>query len=268
MERPSWVPEGVDLSRPNAARVYDYYLGGSHNFAADREMAEHAIELWPELPALIGANRSFLRRAVRSLARAGVHQFLDLGSGIPTVGNVHEIAQQAAPDSSVVYVDSDPVAVAHSRHILADDDRTAVIQADLREPARLLSHPTVCDLLDWERPVALLMVAVLHFVPDSDNPAGIVTQYRDALFSGSYLVLSHASQDGHEQTATQHQTLYSRTATPMTMRTRPEITALLEGFDLLDPGLVHPPLWRPDSEEQRAPDRSDLVGYAAVGRRG
>ncbi|RCW38468.1 S-adenosyl methyltransferase [Halopolyspora algeriensis] len=265
MERPSWVSEDVDLTRPNAARVYDYYLGGFHNFAVDREMGERAIEMWPSLPTLIRANRDFLGRAVRFLAQSGIRQFLDLGSGVPTVGNVHEIARRTAPDSSVVYVDSDPVAVAHSRHLLADDERATIVQADLREPEQLLANPELDGLLDWNQPIALLMVAVLHFVPDSDDPAGLVARYRDALAPGSYLALSHASQDGHEQAAAEHQTLYSRTETPMTMRTRTEIAVLLDGFELVEPGLVHPPLWRPDRTGESAPGREEMAGYAAVG---
>src|SRR4051795_4391533 len=146
MHRPRWIPEEVDLSRPSAARVYDYYLGGSHNLEVDRRLAREAISLWPELPEIMQANRAFLRRAVRYLAGRGITQFLDIGSGIPTVGNVHQAAQQADPEARVVYVDSDPIAGAHSRAILAGDERTAVVQADLREPDALLEHPAVTDM--------------------------------------------------------------------------------------------------------------------------
>ena len=141
MERPAWAPAELDLDRPNAARMYDYYLGGSHNFAVDRELAGRVLEAWPDMPRAAQANRAFLRRAVRFLADQGVRQFLDIGSGIPTVGNVHEVAQAAAPDARVVYVDTDPVAVAHSRAILAGDPQTAVVQADGRDPVGLLAHP-------------------------------------------------------------------------------------------------------------------------------
>ena len=261
-----WSPE-IDAQRPNAARVYDYYLGGSHNFAVDREMAEQAIALWPELPVLIHANRSFLRRAVKFLVGQGIRQFLDLGSGIPTVGNVHEIAQGEAPESRVVYVDTDPVAVAYSRHLLEGNSTAATIQADLRQPGQVLDDPVIGDLLDLAKPVAVLMVAVLHFVPDSDSPAGIVARYRHVMAPGSYLVLSHASQVGQQEKAALHEKLYSRTTTPMTMRTPDEISEFMRGFDLVAPGLVHPAQWRPDPGDEVPEDPAKLVGYAAVGRR-
>jgi hypothetical protein len=265
-ERPGSSGGDIDLERPNAARVYDYYLGGSHNFAVDRQMAAQAIADWPNLPTIIGANRAFLRRVVRFLVDAGIRQFLDLGSGIPTVGNVHEVAQRASPDTRVVYVDIDPVAVAHSRLILAGDRRTTAIRADLRRPAQLLTDTEVCRLLDLSQPVAVLMVAVLHFVPDTDDPAGIIASYRDAIAPGSYLALSHATHDGQPEQAAPHQALYARTATPMTMRSYGEITKLLDGFDLIEPGVVRLPLWRPDPGSE-VPDRPDrFAGYAAVGR--
>jgi hypothetical protein len=176
MHRPSWVPAEVDLSRPSAARVYDYYLGGSHNLEVDRRMAREAISLWPDLPAIMQSNRAFLRRSVRYLAGQGITQFLDIGSGIPTVGNVHEAAQQADPRARVVYVDSDPVAVAHSRAILAGDEHTAVVHADLREPETFLEDPTARATLDLDQPIAVLMVAVLHFVSDEDDPFGAVAR--------------------------------------------------------------------------------------------
>src|SRR6478672_8344901 len=166
MSRPEWAPSGIDLSRPSAARVYDYYLGGSHNFAVDRKMADEAIRLWPELPAMMQANRSFLRRAVTYLSSQGISQFLDIGSGIPTVGNVHEIAQRENPTARVVYVDNDPVAVTHSRAILAQTAGATVIEADLRHPNEIVDDPQVRALIDASRPMALLLVAVLHFVPE------------------------------------------------------------------------------------------------------
>src|SRR3954466_11323572 len=160
MHRPNWVPAEVDLSRPSAARVYDYYLGGSHNLEVDRRLAREAISLWPELPEIMQNNRAFLRRAVRYLAAEGITQFLDIGSGIPTVGNVHQAAQQARPGARVVYVDNDPVAVAHSRAILAGEEHTAVVHADLRAPETLLEDQTLRATLDLAPPLAVLMVAV------------------------------------------------------------------------------------------------------------
>lgn len=261
------LPEGVDSERPNAARVYDYYLGGSHNFAVDRELGEQAIARWPALPVIIQANRDFLRRAVRFLVDQGIRQFLDLGSGVPTVGNVHEIAQRAAQDARVVYVDVDPIAVAYSKQLLADNARATVVQADLRDPAAVLAEPSVRELLDFDQPVAVLMVAVLHFVSDDNDPAGIVSAYREAIVAGSYITLSHASQEGNKNEAEEHRELYERTPTPMTMRTREEIGALLSGLDLVEPGLVHPAEWRPDPARRPDMEPESLSGYAAVGRR-
>jgi hypothetical protein len=265
--RPEWAPYGVDLDRPNAARVYDYYLGGAHNFAADRAMANQALADWPELPLIMRANRAFLRRAVRFLVDAGVRQFLDLGSGIPTAGNVHSVARAAAPDSRVVYVDIDPVAVAHSRAILRDDPRVVAAQADLRDPAAVLDLVRREGWLDLSQPVAVLMVAVLHFVPDSDDPGGIIAGYREAVAPGSYLAICHASADGQGERAEKHRVMYARTPTPMTMRAREQIDALLKGFEPVPPGLVHMTLWRPDDEEDLPANAGNFPGYAAVALR-
>jgi hypothetical protein len=245
MERPDWAPAGIDLDRPSAARVYDYYLGGFHNFAADREMGRQAVEMWPHLPRIMQANRAFLRRAVTFAAGQGVRQFLDLGSGIPTAGNVHEVAQGIAPDARVVYVDNDPVAVAHSRSILDADPQTIVVEADARDPGTVLSDPMVAAALDFDRPVAILMVALLHFFSDEDRPGEVIAKYRDAAPTGSYLVLSHASAEGPPGRAAGHRDLYRRTATPMTMRSREQVVSFFQGFDLVDPGVVYLPLWRP-----------------------
>jgi SAM-dependent methyltransferase len=263
-----WAPAEVDLTRPNAARVYDYYLGGSHNFAIDRQMAQQAIDLWPDVPMIVRANRAFLRRAVGQLIRAGVRQFLDLGSGIPTVGSVHELAQADDPQARVVYVDVDPVAVQHARAILSGNPRTGVIRADLRHPDLVLAHRHLHRLLDLDQPVAVLMVAVLHFIPDADDPARVVAAYRDALAAGSYLVVSHATADGQRpDRAAEHRRLYARTATPMTMRSHDQIADLLHGWDLLDPGLVRLPLWHPDPDDKIPPNPDAFAGYAALGHK-
>ncbi|MFL6128770.1 MAG: SAM-dependent methyltransferase [Mycobacteriales bacterium] len=267
MDRPEWAPVGIDLDRPAAARVYDFYLGGFHNFAADREMGRQAIAMWPELPEIMQANRGFLRRAVRFLAGAGIRQFLDLGSGIPTVGNVHEIAQRATPGARVVYVDNDPVAVEHSRAILAGDERTAVVHADLRDPDSVLADPALTGLLDLDRPVAVLMVAVLHFVPEEADPAGLVARFRDATPAGSYLAVSHATAGERPDRAAEHRGLYQRTATPMTMRTRAQIARLFDGYELVDPGLVYLPEWRPEPGGPAVENPERFTGLAGVGRK-
>jgi len=262
--RPDWAPYGVDLDRPNAARVYDFYLGGAHNFAIDRQMAAQALAGWPELPLIMRANRAFLRRAVRFLARSGVRQFLDLGSGIPTVGNVHEVARAEEPSARVVYVDIDPVAVAHSRAILDGDPRVTPIQADLRSPADVLDLAAREGGLDLTQPVAVLLVAVLHFVPDSDDPGRVMAEYRDGTAPGSAIAICHATADGQGERADEHRALYARTPTPMTMRSHADVSRLLAGYELVEPGLVYMSQWRPDDEDLPARPE-DYPGYAAVG---
>nr|WP_232247784.1 SAM-dependent methyltransferase [Kitasatospora azatica] len=255
----------MDLDRPAAARVYDYYLGGSHNFAADREMARKAIEMWPDLPLIMRANRAFLRRSVTFLAEQGFTRFLDIGSGIPTFGAVHEVARQIQPDSRVVYVDKDPVAVAHSRLLLQDDKLSAVVDADLTNPEDLLSRPEVVELLAPGEPVALLLVAVLHFVTDEQDPEGILATLRDALPSGSALAICHASLEGRPDQAETHQALYNRTPTPMTMRAADRINRFFDGFELVEPGVVYLPQWRPDEPAAVGEHPERMVGLVGVG---
>ncbi|OLB75879.1 MAG: hypothetical protein AUI14_20190, partial [Actinobacteria bacterium 13_2_20CM_2_71_6] len=196
MTRPDWAPQEIDINVPSAARMYDYYLGGAHNFAADRELAEQALRAMPDGRFLARTNRAFLRRAVRFLARAGIRQFLDIGSGIPTAGNVHEVAKQVTPDARVAYVDIDPVAVSHAQALLAADPRTGALRGDLRRPDRILADPALGAIVDLDQPVAVLLLAVCHFVPDSDDPAGIIAQLRAALAPGSHLVISHGTDEG------------------------------------------------------------------------
>ena len=265
MTRPAWAPQDVDIDRPSAARVYDYYLGGSHNFAVDREMARQAIADWPDLPRIMQANRAFMRRAVRYCAAQGIDQFLDVGSGIPTVGNVHEVAQVAAPGARVVYVDIDAVAVAHSCALLADDEHTGVVHADFLDVDAVLDDPVTRSVLDLDRPVALLAVALLHFVSDERHPATALARYRDALAPGSHLALSHASADAAPERADEHVALYRRTATPMSMRPRDQVARFFDGFRLLEPGVVGIPFWRPDGPLPAEAERNP--GYAGVGRR-
>lgn len=266
MERPTWAPDELDLDRPNAARMYDYYLGGSHNFAVDRELAGRALEVWPDMPRSAQANRAFLRRAVRFLAQQGVRQFLDIGSGIPTVGNVHEIAQEVAPDARVVYVDLDPIAVTHSSALLAPDPRTTVVRADGTEPERLLTDPAVTAQLDLSRPVGLLMFAVLHFVQDAADPRGILRRYAALLAPGSWLALSHGTMEDAPDTAAMVR-LYTGTPTPLRPRDRAEVTELLADVALVEPGVVFVPEWRPDEDDEPEDGRWTSL-YGAVGRLG
>jgi hypothetical protein len=267
VRRENWTPGWIDLDTPNAARMYDYYLGGSHNFPADREAAREAIGLWPELPAIMRANRSFLRRAVQYLAGEGISRFLDIGSGIPTLGPVHEVAREDDPQARVVYVDRDPVAVAHSRLLVADDPLIKVVEADLTEPEDLLAQPEVKELLRPGEPVGVLLVAVLHFVTDAQDPHRLVGALRDAIPPGSALVLCHASLEGRPDQAGPHQQIYARTATPLTMRSREQITAFFDGFELVDPGVVFLPEWRPDLPESIEAHPERMTGLVGVGRR-
>ena len=194
-DEPARVPPGSDPQRANVARVYDYLLGGSHNFLADQDLGRAMAAVDPNIRAIARANRAFLGRAVRFLAGAGIRQFLDIGSGIPTQGNVHEVAHQADPGARVVYADLDPVAIAHSTAILADNDNAAIIEGDLRESAKILAHPASRQLIDFSQPAGLLLVAVLHFISDAEDPWRIVATLREALAPGSYLVLCHATNE-------------------------------------------------------------------------
>lgn len=246
MERPTWAPPEVDLDRPSPARIYDYMLGGSHNFAVDREMAEQVLAAAPQVRLAAHANRAFLRRAVEYLVGAGIRQFLDIGSGVPTVGNVHEVAKRRAGDTRVVYVDIDPVAVAHSEAIVAGDPNVAVLRADARDPDSILDHPVVTGLLDLERPVAVLLVGLLHFIPDAADPIRMLGRYLGRVPSGSYLVISQVTKPERltpEQQAASDR--YQQT-TPVALRTPAEIAAFFTGLDLVEPGLVDSFEWRPE----------------------
>jgi S-adenosyl methyltransferase len=267
MQRPAWAPQGIDLDRPSAARMYDYYLGGSHNFAIDRHAAEQAMAMWPDLPLIMQANRAFLRRAVRFLVAQGITQFLDIGSGIPTVGNVHEVAQEADSGSRVVYVDIDPVAVAHSRAILAGNPLATVVHGDARDPNRLLELSEVQRLLDFRQPVAVLLIAVLHFVPDDADAYQLVRRLRDAITPGGYIAISHASAEGRPAESASHTQLYARTSTPMMMRSRSDIERLFEGLQIVEPGVVYLPLWRPESPDEVDEHPERFTGFAGVGRK-
>ncbi|PRY32698.1 SAM-dependent methyltransferase [Umezawaea tangerina] len=268
-ERPKWVPGDIDLERPSVARVYDYWLGGAHNFAADRAVANRTLEAMPELRRVILTNRTLLRRMVRHLLRLGVRQFLDLGSGIPTAGNVHEIAHAVDPTARVVYVDMDPVAIAHGKSLLADLPNVVALQADIRDPASVLGDPEVRSVLDLDQPVAVLMIAVLHFVPDADHPCGIIADYLDALVPGSYLGVSHSGGEQGEESAAvaEARRRYSEQVAPMVHRTRAELISLLGGLELVEPGVVRLPHWRPDSPDDVDESADRFPGFAALGRK-
>jgi SAM-dependent methyltransferase len=264
MERPAWAPRSIDISVPSVSRIYDYYLGGSHNFEVDRAAARKAMEFMPGLPKVMQANRAFMRRAVRFAADEGIDQFLDIGSGIPTFGNVHEIAQSARPGARVVYVDHDPVAVAHSQAVLQGNEDADVVAADLLKPQEILVSAQVQRLIDLNRPVALLLVAILHFVEDADDPYRAVAELRDALAPGSMLVVTHAAFEKIPLPREQAEgavDVYKNIRNPLIMRTREEIARFFEGYDMVEPGLVPMPEWRPDT----APEDEDPYSFSAFG---
>jgi hypothetical protein len=241
-------PPQVDLTKANPARMYDYYLGGAHNFAVDREAAEQVLAILPETRTFARENRAFLRRVVRYLVReAGITQFLDLGSGIPTVGNVHEIAQGIDPSCRVVYVDHEPVAIAQSRRLLADNANATVIHADVRDSAHVLGNAETLRLLDFDRPLGLLMLQVLPFVPDSDDPAAIVAAYRVACAPGSYLALAHSlTPEFWPGAVAEAVKLYTNSTHPLCLRTPDEVSTFFAGYELIEPGVVFTSGWRPD----------------------
>jgi SAM-dependent methyltransferase len=262
----SWVPDGVNIDLPSAARVYDYLLGGGHNFPGDRALADKLVTMLPARD-MARLNRAFLRRAVTFLADAGIRQFLDLGSGIPTVGNVHEVAQQAAPGCRVVYVDYEPVAVAHSELILEGNPDTGVIQADMRHPDSIFDAAETRKLINFAEPLGLLMVGVVQFIPDADDPWALARRYRDVLASGSYLALSAFTWDNAPVGMAGAVEVFRNSQDPIFPRTREQITRMFDGFELLEPGLVYTPEWRPERPEDVGDnaERSNL--YAGVGHR-
>ncbi|HEX5120195.1 MAG TPA: SAM-dependent methyltransferase [Pseudonocardiaceae bacterium] len=263
IETPDWVPEGVEVDVPNVARMYDYVLGGYHNFAVDREFAGQIEKLAPGSTAIARANRAFVRRSVRWLMAAGIRQFLDIGSGIPTLGTVHEIAQAVAPESKVMYVDIDPVAVAHSKAILAGNPLAEVLRADIRRPADILGNDRVTELLDFGEPVAVLLNAVLHFVSDDDDPAGIIGVLRQELVGGSYVTITHGNRDGGDRDS-QVDTgeVLDRTPTSIHLRNADDLAALVAGMEVVEPGIVPVTDWHPDPDIDDPPQPAVLAVVA------
>ncbi|QYC39983.1 S-adenosyl methyltransferase [Nonomuraea coxensis DSM 45129] len=260
------APPGINPNIPHSARVYDYWLGGKDNFEADRRVAEATMAAVPGIRESARNNRAFLGRAVRHLTRLGVRQFLDMGTGIPSQGNTHEVAQAEAPESRVIYVDNDPIVMTHARALLTstEEGRTAYLEADVRDPAAVLEHPEVREIIDFSQPVALMMVAILMHIPDADDPAGLVRTYADALPTGSYLVLSHLTLDlVPPHVAEDYLAATSNQAMHRTPRTGEQIARYFDGFDLLEPGLVAVSEWH---DTPLFPD--DLAWmYGGVGRK-
>ncbi|QUH01468.1 SAM-dependent methyltransferase [Saccharopolyspora erythraea] len=249
----------MDIDRPCAARIYDAFLGGSHNFGVERRFVERAEAELPGITEVYRENRAFVRRAVEYLLAHGVHQFLDLGSGIPTIGHVHEVARRRTGEFRVLYVDNEPLTVAHSRPLLDDEPRAAIIEADCRDPESVLRSPEAAALIDFDRPVALLMSAVLHFVPDRDSPAALVETYRKALAPDSHLAITHLTADHDPATAGTLERFYAETADPLVARPAKWIDALFGDFEVLPPGTSHLTDWRPDPDQTSAVPRYRVV---------
>jgi len=247
-EDPGYIPSDIDTTTPNIARIYDYWLGGKDHFEADRVAAEQVLALMPGQRRSARENRRFLRRAVRFLAaEAGIDQFLDIGVGLPTQGAVHEVAHEINPDARVAYVDYDPVVVAHGNALLAAPDRSIVVQEDIRRPRELLANPVIRAHLDFSRPVALILLAVLHFVPDEDDPAAITACLRDGLAPGSYLVLTHICEEllPDKAAARRAMKVYEQASERIQPRGTAQIRGFFGDFELAEPGLLPKHAWRP-----------------------
>ncbi|MEO3786770.1 SAM-dependent methyltransferase [Actinocorallia sp. B10E7] len=253
-ERPEeWASRGIDITKPSIARAYDVVLRGKDNFEVDRAFVSEITKVIPEIYDVAAYNRQVLGRGVRFLAEQGIRQFLDLGSGLPTVQNTHQVAQSVAPDSKVVYVDNDPMVLVHGRALLAQNERTSVVTADLRDPAAVLGDPGVTRLIDFTRPVAIMMVGILHHLHDDEDPKGIVEAYLDVAPSGSHLFVTHFCASSQEARDAEKQ--YLAMLGTGRFRTVEEITAYFDGLELLEPGVVPLPLWRPDGP---VPVESDM----------
>jgi O-methyltransferase involved in polyketide biosynthesis len=258
------VPDGVDVTRPSIARIYDYLLYGKDNFAVDRAAAEKLMESRLDPRRLSLANRAFLYRAVRFLARQGVAQYLDLGSGLPTSPSVHEVARDVIPGARVAYVDHDPIVVRHNDALLATRDGVTTIRGDIRDPDTILADEALAACIDFRQPVAVLLLSVLHFISLEEDAPGIVARFRERMAPGSYLAVSVGTSDGAdpEMLAEATQT-YAGARMPFTLRSRAQIMDLFAGFDLVEPGLVSLPEWRPEFNTDRTPLKGPTVGAVA-----
>lgn len=253
-----------DFRVPSPARMYDYFLGGKDNFPADREAAERVIAAYPETRAVARRNRRFLTRAVWYLAEHGIRQYVDLGSGLPTSPNVHEVARQVIPDARVVYVDNDPVTAGHIRAICGGDGSLGVVERDIRSPMEILDDKRLSDVIDLAAPVAFLCVAVFQFVPDEDNPGRIIAALRERMAQDSYLVISHPVTDGMDPgVVSEASKAYEEATASVTPRTSGDVRSFFAGFDLIEPGLVDVSQWRPDIREKA----TKLRFIAGVGRK-
>jgi hypothetical protein len=266
-----FTADEIDTSRPHPARMYNYYLGGKDNYEVDRDAAQRVIDLAPELVPMATANRAFMHRAVRLMVNSGVRQIIDIGTGIPASPNTHQVAHEVSPDVRVAYVDNDPIVATYAGAHLLGAGSTGFFLGDLRDPQSILNHPTIGELIDFDQPVGLMLLAILHFVQDDEDPAALVAAYRDALPAGSYLVLTHSTADFHPadpKWAEARDVYRDRGATAaLTLRPHARVLDFFDGLELLDPGLVQAPLWRPDGPAPTAEDLSHIGFYGGVGRK-
>lgn len=263
MRQGGFRAEEIDTSRPHPARIYDYLLGGKDNYEVDQRAGDELAAVAPEVRMGLRANRAFLRRAVRYVVGSGVRQILDIGTGLPTSPNVHEIAHEVAPDVRVAYVDNDPIVKVHADALLSRSGSTSIVLADLRDPRAIVDHPDVRQVIDFDEPVALLLVAVVHFLTDAEDPEQTVATLRDALPAGSFLVLSHATDDFADRSDAQ--AVYNKATATLNLRSRAEIERFFTGFQPVEPGLTQVPFWHPDS---RPPAGSEEIGfYGGVARK-
>jgi len=260
------MPPNIDTDVFSVARLYDFLLGGRHNFAADRALGRKLLAAEPNGRLILLENRAFLARTIKYLLDQGIRQFLDLGSGIPTQGYVHEIVHQTHPGATIVYVDNDLPAVSHSNYILRENDNAGALLADMCVPEDILNDTMVKGMIDFSQPVAVLALAVLHFVTDADDPYGVCARYRDRLAPGSFFVVTHATSDGvTQETVANVQEIYQSSMSGATARTKDEIARMFAGFDLIDPGIVLIPYWRPVPGEM--PENPENYWfYGAVGK--
>ncbi|WP_327287722.1 SAM-dependent methyltransferase [Streptomyces sp. NBC_01198] len=259
----------IDTARPHPARMYDFYLGGKDNYEVDREAAQRVIDLAPQIVPMARANRAFMHRAVRFLAEKGIRQIIDIGTGIPTAPNTHQVAHEVSPEVRVAYVDNDPIVATHAGAHLLDAGNTGFFLGDLRDPESILGHPTIGELIDFDQPIGLMLVAILHFIRDDEDPAGLVAAYCDALPAGSYLVLSHGTNDFHQTDAksSQARDVYrdrGATAT-LNLRSYEQVLGFFRDLELVEPGLVQPPLWHHEGPEPTTEELARIGFYSGVG---
>ncbi|MEU7716749.1 SAM-dependent methyltransferase [Streptomyces tibetensis] len=264
----SHTARDIDTSRPHSARMYDYYLGGKDHFEVDKLAAERVAEAYPAIFVCARENRAFMHRATRVLAREhGIRQWLDIGTGIPTEPNLHQVAQSVVPDARVVYADNDPLVLKYAERLMrsTSEGRTTYIEADVNDPQSLLNAPELAEILDLEQPVALSLNALMHFVTDAQDPYGIVRRLLDVLPSGSALALSHCTPDFDPATWQKVTDIYTTAGTPVQFRSREEVTRFFDGLDLLEPGVTVGHRWRPDPAEGDAPTDAEVSLWTGVG---